>query len=74
MRDRDLARRQLRRLMPQIQPFLELGRFHSLLPPDLGYLAALAQCDLARFEELYRSATLVSPTTGLGERLMGLMK
>jgi ATP-dependent helicase Lhr and Lhr-like helicase len=72
--DEDLARRQLRRLMPQIQPFLELGRFHSLLPPDLGYLAALAQCDLARFEELYRSATLVSPTTGLGARLMDLME
>ena len=69
--DEDLARRQLRWLMPQIQPFLELGRFHSLLPPDLAYLAALAQCDLPRFEELYRSATLVSRDDGAGRAIDG---
>ncbi len=60
--------------MPQIQPFLELGRFHSLLPPDMAYRAALAQCDLPRFEQLYRSSILVSATTGLSARLMDLME
>ena len=68
-----LARRQLRRLMPQIEPFLELGRFHSLLPPDLAYLAAVAQCDLPRFEQLYRSASIVSPPAGLHSRLVSLI-
>ena len=72
--DEDLARRQLRRLMPQLQPHLELGRFHSLLPPDLAYLAALAQCNLPHFEQLYRSSILITATTGLSVQLMGLME
>jgi hypothetical protein len=60
--------------MPQIQPYLELGRFHSLLPPDLAYLAAVAQCQLSRFEQLYRSTTLISAATGMEARLLALVK
>lgn len=69
-----LLRQAARRLMPQIEPTLELGRFHSLLPPDLAYQAALAQCDLARFEQLYRAATMISPTAGLRLRLLALLE
>jgi hypothetical protein len=60
--------------MPQLLPFLELGRFHSLLPPDLAHLAALAQIDLPRLEALYRAATLVSPPAGLRLRLLSLLE
>ncbi|MEI2693186.1 MAG: helicase-related protein [Anaerolineae bacterium] len=70
--DEALAHQQVRRLMPQIQPYLELGRFHSLLPPDLAYLAALAQVDLARFAQLYRAATVLIPPAGLRLRLLSL--
>lgn len=65
-----LARDAARRLMPQLLPFLELGRFHSLLPPDLAYQAALAQVDLARFQQLYCAASVTSPPAGL--RLLSL--
>ncbi len=65
-----LARDAARRLMPQLLPFLELGRFHSLLPPDLAYQAALAQCNLARFQQLYCAASVTSPPAGL--RLLSL--
>ncbi|HRI57648.1 MAG TPA: hypothetical protein PK170_11190, partial [Anaerolineae bacterium] len=62
-----------RRLMPQLQPSLELGRFHSLLPPGLAYQASLAQLDLARFQQLYRAATVFSPPAGLRLRLLSLL-
>jgi ATP-dependent Lhr-like helicase len=63
--DDALAHAAARRLMPELQPYLELGRFHALLPPDLAYQAALAQLDLPRLEALYRAAALVSPPAGL---------
>ncbi|MFZ2358057.1 MAG: DEAD/DEAH box helicase [Anaerolineae bacterium] len=69
-----LAHDAARRLMPHLLPYLELGRFHSLLPPDLAYLAALAQVDLARLEALYRSMTLLSPPAGLRLRLLSLLE
>jgi ATP-dependent helicase Lhr and Lhr-like helicase len=72
--DDALAYDAARRLMPQLLPFLELGRFHSLLPPDLAYQAALAQCDLARFEQHYRAATVFSPPAGLRLRLLSLLE
>lgn len=72
--DDALAHDAARRLMPQILPFLELGRFHSLLPPDLAYLAARAQIDLPRLEALYQTATLVSPPAGLRLRLLSLLE
>ncbi|MEA3334820.1 MAG: DEAD/DEAH box helicase [Chloroflexota bacterium] len=70
----NLAHQEAQRLMPRLQPYLELGRFHSLLPPDLAYQAALAQCDLPRFEQLYRSAIVVSPPAGLRTRLLDLVR
>lgn len=72
--DERLLRHEVRRLMPQLQPSLELGRFHALLPPDLAYQAALAQIDLPRLETLYRSATLVSSPAGLRQRLLSLLE
>jgi hypothetical protein len=72
--DEGLARQLLRRLLPQIEPYLALGRFHSLLPPDLAARAALAQCDLARFESLYREAKLIEPEAGLRLRLLALLE
>jgi ATP-dependent Lhr-like helicase len=72
--DDALAHHEVRRLMPQILPFLELGRFHSLLPPDLAYLASLAQIDLPRLEALYRSVTLLIPPAGLRLRLLSLLE
>jgi hypothetical protein len=72
--DATLVRREVRRLMPQVQPTLELGRFHSLLPPDLAYQAALAQCNLARFEQLYCAAEVTSPPSGLRLRLLALLE
>ena len=68
-----LLRQEARRLMPQLQPSLELGRFHSLLPPDLAYQASLAQLDLARFQQLYRAATVFSPPARLRLRLLSLL-
>lgn len=65
-----LAQHAARRLMPQLLPWLELGRFHSLLPPDLAYQAALAQCNLARFQQLYCTASVTSPPASL--RLLSL--
>ncbi len=72
--DNAVAHDVARRLMPQILPFLELGRFHSLLPPDQAYLAAMGQLDLARLESLYQGATLVSPPAGLRLRLLALLE
>ena len=72
--DEFLARQELRRLMPRVEPSLDLGRFHPLLPPDLAYLAAQVQCDLPRFEQLYRAATLVSPPAGLRSQLLELIE
>ncbi|HSN73967.1 MAG TPA: hypothetical protein VL334_02610, partial [Anaerolineae bacterium] len=72
--DEALAHETARRLMPQLLPFLELGRFQSLLPPDLAYLAALAQIDLPRLEALYRSTTLFIPPAGLRLRLLSLLE
>ena len=68
-----LAQRHLRILLPRLEPFMELGRFHSLLPADLADQAVIDQCDLPRFEALYRSATVMTPTAGLRTRLLELL-
>ncbi len=39
---------------PGAIPYLNLGRFHSLLPPTLAWQTVLDACDMARFERLYR--------------------
>jgi hypothetical protein len=51
-----------------------LGRFHSLLPPDLAYLAALAQIDLPRLATMYSAATLLNPSAGLRLHLLFLLE
>lgn len=67
-----ILRRQLRVHYPKLQSYLDLGRFHSLLPPDVAYDAVIAQCDLPRFEQLYRAAHLITPAAGLRTRLLQL--
>ncbi len=67
------AQRQLHRLLPRIEPFLEVGRFHSLLPPALAEEVVIALCDDQRFERLYRAAQIVTPSAALRVRLAGLV-
>lgn len=67
------AQRQLRRLLPRIEPFLEVGRFHSLLPPVVAEEVVIALCDAPRFEQLYRTAQIVTPSAALRIRLAGLV-
>lgn len=67
------AQRALHRILPQVEPLLELGRFHSLLPAELAQRTVIARCDLPRYEQIYRQATLVHPSSGLRSRLEGLL-
>lgn len=67
-----VVQRQLRILLPRLEPLLEVGRFHSLLPVELAEQAILAQCDLPRFKQLYQTATLVAPAPKLRMRLLDL--
>ncbi len=67
------AQRALHYLLPQLEPFLDLGRFHALLPPDLARETALALCDLPHFERLYRSAVIVPAGADLRRRLIELL-
>jgi len=60
-----LTQRHLRRLIPRLEPMLELGRFHSLLPPALADRTVVAQCDLPRFEQLYRAARIGEASSAL---------
>ncbi len=59
------AQRHLRRLIPRLEPLLELGRFHTLLPAELADRVVVAQCDLPRFEQLYRAARIDEASSGL---------
>lgn len=68
-----LAEQQLRLLLPRIEPFLELGRFHNLLPAGLAERTVVELCDLARFERLYRAVTIREPSLGLKERLLEML-
>ena len=68
-----VVQRQLRILLPHLEPLLELGRFHSLLSVELAERAILDQCDLPRFAQLYQAATLLSPPAGLRTRLLELI-
>ncbi|MBX2996895.1 MAG: DEAD/DEAH box helicase [Caldilineaceae bacterium] len=55
----------LHRLLPHIEPFLEMGRFHKLLPPTVAEQAMIDACDLPLFEILYRQAEIIHPAPGL---------
>ena len=72
--DDGLVQRQMRVRRSQLEPYLDPGRFHSLLPPDLAFEAVQAQCNLPRLEVLYRSAILVALPAGMLTRLMGLVR
>ncbi len=67
------AQRQLHRLLPRIEPFLEVGRFHSLLPPALAEEVVIALCDAPRFAQLYQVAQIITPSAALRARLAGLV-
>ncbi len=60
-------------LLPRLQPSLELGRFHPLLPPTVATRSALEQLDLPRFEALYRAARVVGTPDALRDRLRALL-
>ncbi len=71
--DETLVKVQVERLSAYFGHFLELGRFHALLPPDLALQSVIEQLELSRFETLYRSASLHEAQAGLQEALRTLL-
>lgn len=67
--DERLAQRGLMRLLPRLEAILELGRFHSLLPPDVAQKTVIARCNLPRFARLYQTAQVTVPAPRLQARL-----
>jgi ATP-dependent Lhr-like helicase len=61
------------RLAPRLEPFLELGRFQSLLPPPLALATIISHCDLPHFEQCYRAASIVLPPSERREALLALI-
>lgn len=59
----------MRRLLPRFEAILELGRFHSLLPPELAQKTVIARCDLPRFQYLYCTSEAVEPAPSIQEKL-----
>ncbi len=72
--DARTVRHQLDKLLPRLEPFLELGRFHTLLPPHLAKQVIVEQVDLSRFEQLYRAATIIKPTRDQRMHLLQLLQ
>jgi ATP-dependent Lhr-like helicase len=68
-----VVRQQVQILVPRLEPFLDLGRFHSLLPPELATQAVVERLDLPRFERLYRSARVIQAEAGRREQLLALL-
>jgi ATP-dependent helicase Lhr and Lhr-like helicase len=71
--DHALAVQELRRLADRIEPYLELGRFHALLPRDLARETIVQQCDLSCFSMLYHEALVTPAPPALVERLQVLL-
>ncbi len=71
--DEALALRHLRTLAPGAIPYLNLGRFHSLLPPTLAWQTVMNACDVERFERLYREARPASASSTLAGELRPLL-
>ena len=71
--DERLAVATLHALTPVLEPYLELGRFHELLPPGLAARAVLEHVHLQRFAALYRQATLTLPGAKLRAELRDLL-
>ena len=61
-------------LVPRFAGFLNLGRFHDLLPPSLAHRVIVELCDVGRMERLYWEATIVVPTPEQVERLWALIE
>lgn len=72
--DRALAAQVLTELAPRLEPYLEPGRFHPLLPPEVALESVLEGCDMARFEALYRAVTLSTPAPELEAQLGELLR
>ena len=71
--DSALALDTLKTLAPRLEPYLELGRFQSLLSPEVALGGIVGACDVTRFEALYRAAKLLnSVSPGLREALREL--
>ncbi len=71
--DDGTAAHELRRLAPRFAGFLNLGRFHDLLPPTLAHRVVIELCDVGRLTQLYREAAVVAPTVEQRERLRALL-
>jgi hypothetical protein len=67
------VRQQLYRVLPRLEAVLELGCFHTLLPPDLARQTVVAQVDLSYFEHLYQAAIIIRPATGQRHHLERLL-
>ncbi len=61
--DGSLALDVLKTLVAELEPYLELGRFQTLLPPEVAPTGMIGVCDVVRFEALYRAAALVNPVS-----------
>lgn len=68
-----VARRALYRLLPRVEELLELGRFHSLLPPAIARQALINRLDWPGFERLYRAAEVAVAPSRLRVRLEELL-
>jgi hypothetical protein len=66
--------REARRLAPSVARYLDLGRFHTLLPPDAASETVVRFMDLPRFEALYHAADLVTPQDALRKRLWEVLE
>lgn len=71
--DAGLVHAQVGALAGYFERLLELGRFQALLPPALARREVAAGLDLARFEGLYRAATVLEPSPALRIRLAALL-
>ena len=63
----------LHRLAPRFEAVLDLGRFHSLLPPALAQETVVARCDFARFRRIYCTTDVVEPSPLTQEKLESLL-
>ncbi len=70
--DSTLALGTLKTLVPRLEPYLELGRFQPLLSPEVALGGIVAECDVVRFEALYRAGRLIPVSPGLREALREL--
>ena len=72
--DSALALDTLKALAPRLEPYLELGRFQSLLSPEVALGGTLGACDVVRFEALYRAAKLISPVSSELREALGELR